>query len=194
MLEILQNIDQELFLFLNGLHNSFFDFVMYWVSNKFIWVPMYAWFIYLIIKKYKKQSILILILVAIMITLSDQVTVFFKNYFERPRPCHDEHIGHLVHTVKNACGGPYGFMSGHAASSFALAFFLIPLLRDKFRYFAVFIIFWAATVAYSRVYLGVHYPADIFCGGLFGMVLGFLFSRLFVLFRGIFYRDSKKII
>ncbi len=191
MLETIQNIDQELFLYLNGLHNSFFDFVMYWVSNKFIWIPMYAWFIYQIIRKYKKQSILILILVAVMITLSDQVTVFFKNYFERPRPCHDEHIGYLVHTVKNACGGPYGFMSGRAASSFSLAFFLSPLFRYPFHYFKPFIIVWAAMVAYSRVYLGVHYPADIICGALLGMLLGFLFSKLFFLLKRWIFRDSK---
>ncbi len=184
MLETIQNIDQKLFLFLNGLHNSFFDFVMYWVSNKFIWIPLYGWFIYQIIKKYKKQSILILILGTVMISLSDQLTVFFKNYFERPRPCHDQYIGDLVHIVKNTCGGPYGFMSSHAASSFTLAFFLIPIFRDRFHYFKPFIIVWAAMVAYSRVNLGVHYPADIVCGALLGMLLGFLFSKLFFLLKG----------
>jgi undecaprenyl-diphosphatase len=188
--ETIQNIDQELFLFLNGLHNSFFDFVMYWVSDKFIWIPMYAWFIYLIIKKYKWQSILILILVALMITMSDQITVFFKNYFERPRPCHDEHIGHLVHTVKNACGGPYGFMSGHAASSFSLAVFLIPIIGTRFRYFKLFLILWAIVVAYSRVYLGVHYPADIICGAILGILLGFLFSKLFFILKGKLFQEK----
>jgi len=141
---------------------------------------MYAWFVHEIIKKYKKQTILILVLVAVMITLSDQITVFFKNYFERPRPCHDEVIGHLVHTVKGACGGAYGFMSGHAASSFALATFLIALIGDRFRYFKVFLILWAMLVAYSRVYLGVHYPADILCGALLGILLGYLFSKIFL--------------
>jgi undecaprenyl-diphosphatase len=83
-------------------------------------------------------------------------------------------------------------MSGHAASSFSLAFFLIPLFRNRFRYFTLFIIAWAAMVAYSRVYLGVHYPADIVCGALFGALLGFLFSRLFFLFRGkIFSQDNS---
>ena len=188
MLETIQNIDQELFLFLNGLHNSFFDFVMYWVSNKFIWIPLYAWFIYEIIKKYKKQSILILILVAVMITLSDQLTVFFKNYFERPRPCHDEYIGHLVHVVKDACGGSYGFMSGHAASSFSLATFLIPIIGGRFKYFKLFLIFWASMVAYSRVYLGVHYPADIICGAMFGILLGLILSKLFFLLKDKIFR------
>jgi len=191
MLETLQNIDQQFFLFLNGLHNSFFDFVMYWVSNKFIWIPLYAWFIYMIIKKYRKQSILILILVALMITLSDQITVFFKNYFERPRPCHDEYIGHLVHVVKDACGGPYGFMSGHAASSFSLATFLIPLIGGRFKNFKIFLIFWASLVAYSRVYLGVHYTADIICGAMLGILLGYFFSKLFFLLRSKIFRETE---
>ncbi|OQX82404.1 MAG: hypothetical protein B6D64_00335 [Bacteroidetes bacterium 4484_276] len=156
---------------------------MYWVSNKFIWIPLYLWFCYEIIKKYKMQTILLLVMVAVMITLSDQITVFFKNYFERPRPCHDEHISHLVHVVKDACGGPYGFISGHASSSFSLAIFLIPVFRGRFRYFTPLIIMWASLVAYSRVYLGVHYPADIVCGALLGILLGYLFAKLFFLLK-----------
>lgn len=112
-------------MFLNGMHNGIFDFLMYWVSDRFIWIPLYAWFLYMIIKKYRKRSWLIILLIALLATVSDQLTVFLKNYFERPRPCHDEQIASLVHTVKNVCGGPYGFVSGHASNSFALAAFLI---------------------------------------------------------------------
>jgi undecaprenyl-diphosphatase len=179
LIETLQHIDRELFLFLNGMHNGIFDFLMYWVSDRFIWIPLYAWFLYMIIKKYRKRSWLIILLIALLATVSDQLTVFLKNYFERPRPCHDEQIASLVHTVKNVCGGPYGFVSGHASNSFALAAFLIPFLRTQIRFFVPAILFWAALIAYSRIYLGVHYPGDILAGALLGAFLGYLFSRIY---------------
>jgi len=181
MLDALQHIDNELFLFLNGLHNSFFDFLMYWISNRFIWIVLYLWLLYLLVKKYPgKQAILVIIMVALLITVSDQLTVFLKNWFQRPRPCHNEDLAGMIHVVKDVCGGPYGFVSGHAANSFALAVFLIPLLSDRIPFFKPAILFWAGAIAYSRVYLGVHYPGDIIAGALLGFFLGFLFSRLFL--------------
>ncbi len=180
MIETLQHIDTELFLFLNGMHNSFFDFIMYWVSNKFIWIPLYAWFMYQVVKAYGKRSWPIILLIAVLITVSDQLTVFLKNFFERPRPCHDEEIAELVHTVKNVCGGAYGFVSGHASSSFSLAVMLSAILGNRFRYFTPAVLFWAALVSYSRIYLGVHYPGDIVAGAFLGTLLAFLFYGFYL--------------
>jgi len=178
----LKNIDTEVFLFLNGFHNSFWDFVMYWMSNKLIWVPLYALLIYLIIRKYKQKSIWILLFVALLIAASDQFSVFIKNWVERPRPCHDENIGQLVHLVKNHCGGSFGFFSSHASNSFALAVFLPAFLRNKIRYFTTIALLWATLVSYSRIYLGVHYPGDVLAGAIFGAGFGYLFAFLYRLF------------
>jgi undecaprenyl-diphosphatase len=154
---------------------------MYWISDKLVWIPMYAVFLFLIIKKYKKKSWLIVLLIALTIAASDQLTVFFKNFFERPRPCHNEALNLLVHTVKDACGGPYGFVSSHAGNSFALATFLIPFFRPIYKSFPIFILTWASLVSYSRIYLGVHYPGDIIGGAITGAALGFLFSKIYFL-------------
>jgi undecaprenyl-diphosphatase len=181
LIETLKQIDAELFLFLNGLHNSFFDFVMYWVSDRFIWIPMYLVFIVLIIKKYKKRSWFILLFVALTIASSDQLINFAKHYFERLRPCHDESLQALVHTVRGHCGGKYSFVSGHSGNAFSLAFFLIPFFKPHYRYFTLFILIWAALVAYSRVYLGVHFPGDILAGALLGSLVGTLWARVYIL-------------
>ena len=180
MLDWLNQIDTELFLFLNGLHNSFFDFLMYWISNKYIWIPLYAFFLFLIIKKYKWKVVMAIILVAVLITVSDQVSVhLFKNTFMRLRPCHEPALDGLVHIVNNKCGGQHGFISSHAANTFAIAAFLSVLLKGSFRYFSLFIFIWAALVGFSRIYLGVHYPGDVFVGAIVGIVLGYIFGRLF---------------
>ena len=88
----------------------------------------------------------------------------------RPRPCRDPDIGHLVHRVNNYCGGAYGFVSGHAANSFALATMISLLFRKK--WVSTGLLIWATMVSYSRIYLGVHYPGDVIFGALLGTLLG----------------------
>jgi undecaprenyl-diphosphatase len=108
-----------------------------------------------------------------LILLADQTSVhLFKNMFERLRPCHNPMITDFVHTVHGKCGGQFGFVSSHAANSFALAVFSGLLLKSKYRYFLPLMVFWAAVVSYSRIYLGVHYPADVLGGAILGSILG----------------------
>ena len=153
---------------------------MYWISFKWTWIPLYALLLFLIIREYKWRSLLILLFIAILITLSDQLSVhLFKNTVERLRPCHNPEIMESVHLVKEHCGGLYGFVSSHAANSFALAVFLIGFLGRKFKYFTLLILLWAAIISYSRVYLGVHYPGDIIVGAIFGALLGYILQIIY---------------
>lgn len=173
MFETLKEWDQQLLLELNSQHNSFFDEAMFWASHKFFWIPFYMLLVYLIIRKAGWNTVYVLVAIALVITFADRFTSgFMKPFFERPRPCHDPLIGHLVHTF-NKCGGRYGFASSHAANVFGLAAFLWLQLRRWYSW--IWLIFiWAMLVSYSRVYLGVHYPGDITVGALVGMFFGWL--------------------
>ena len=151
MMEHLAKIDTQLFLFLNGLNSSFWDVAMWHISGKYTWIPLYLLIIFFVAKRHCWQTIGILLAIALVVVLADQLSVhLFKNVFERLRPCHNPDIKELVHVVKR-CGGKYGFVSSHAANSFGVAVFLVCLIRK--RWFSIGILFWALLVSYSRIYI-----------------------------------------
>ena len=179
MLEYLKNIDEALFLYLNGMHNNFFDFLMHWITMQETWYPFYLLLASWIIWKYKRKGIPVILILIISIVISDQFTsAFMKPFFERLRPCHDPQIGTLVHVV-DACGGLYGFASSHASNSFALATLLYLFFRSNYRYTSIFFI-WATLVSYSRIYVGVHYPGDIITGAMIGILIAWILYYLYV--------------
>jgi len=170
-----------LFLTLNGQHATFFDFVFYWSSNKFLWIPLYLLLFYLLVKYYKRESVFIIVSLFVLITISDQLSVHgFKNVFMRLRPCHEPSLEGLVHLVNNKCGGSFGFYSSHASNHFALATFLHFFLGQKIRYFSFLIFTWATIISYSRIYLGVHYPGDVLSGSIMGILLAFAVYRIYL--------------
>jgi undecaprenyl-diphosphatase len=170
-------IDHQLFFYLNGLHQPWLDAVMVAFSNKLFWIPLYAWIIYLMYKKYGKSVFIFLLCAIALIFFSDQTANVFKALVQRYRPTHNPTFGHLVHTVNDYKGGTYGFFSSHASNAFALMMFVLLLLKPRTKYFKFILISYACLTSYSRIYLGVHYPADIIVGGVCGIGLGFLFSN-----------------
>lgn len=193
VLEFLINIDKQLFLAINGWNSPFFDQVMYFMSQKLVWAPLYAALLVLMWLVYKRKFWYILPLIVLLVTLTDQVSVvLFKDIFERLRPCHEPSLEGLVRIVRNHCGGSYGFISSHAANTFGVALFAGLLLKPRYKWVLPVLIGWASIVSYSRVYLGVHYPGDVIVGALVGAVLGYL---MVILFKWIIIRfkvqDSK---
>jgi undecaprenyl-diphosphatase len=178
-IQSIKDFDTQLFLFLNSKHNSFFDFIMFWASDRFIWIPLYLFFGFLVVIHFKKQTWLIVLFTILLILLSDQISNhLFKDMFLRYRPCHNLLLQDKIH-LNDGCGGMYGFVSSHATNTFALAMFLGLLLRKRIEYFTLFIFLWAAFVSYSRIYNGVHYPADVAVGALLGMLIGLTVFKLY---------------
>jgi len=178
LIQSIVELDRELLLFLNSIHNNFFDAFMWMISSKEIWGPLYLVIIYYFFKNTdKKKAFYILAACVLCIVLCDQISSsIFKPLFERWRPSRDPLIGDLVHIVNGKRGGKYGFVSSHAANVFGLAVFSSLLFKN--RLYSIVILSWAALVSYSRVYLGVHFPGDILCGGLLGSGLGYGVYRL----------------
>jgi undecaprenyl-diphosphatase len=179
MLDQLLQYDTELFLFLNNLGSESWDGFWLFITHKFASIPLYLVLLYLVYHNFKlKGTLIILVLVALMITATDQLANLFKYVLiERPRPCRVEALKDQMRMVADGCGR-FGYFSAHAASSMAVAVFVGLLLRKAFKYLPFLLLFWAVIIAYSRIYVGVHYPLDIITGMFFGGVMGWIFYKL----------------
>ncbi|MBO4567574.1 MAG: phosphatase PAP2 family protein [Bacteroidales bacterium] len=171
---MLNDLDHQLFLFLNGLHVDWLDPVMTFISSETGWIPFYAVLVFLVFYKYRWKGLWVMLGVAVLITCSDQISAHvFKPIFQRLRPCYDPLIEDLVHLPSGKPGGHYGFISSHAANTFALASFIYMTMRKHYKKIGWLMFVWAAVVSYSRIYMGVHFPGDIICGAAVGLILGF---------------------
>lgn len=179
MLEELLKYDTELFLLLNNLGSESWDGMWRFITEKYASIPLYVLLLYLIFKQIGwKATLIVMVCTALMITATDQLANLFKYVlFQRPRPCRVEAIQESMRFVADGCGR-YGYFSAHAASSMAAAVFLGLLLRSTYKYLPFLLLFWAVITAYSRIYLGVHYPLDIITGMFFGGIIGWIFYKL----------------
>jgi undecaprenyl-diphosphatase len=176
--------DKSLFLWLNGMGTPAFD--SFWMmmthraSNVLVYLTIW---IFIGFKSSWKNAIYLLFFTGFLILCTDQLTNLFKVQVGRLRPCYDEEIQQLVRLVKPTCGGRFSFFSGHASNSFSLAIFFGGLTRRTSRFLPLLLIFIASLIAYSRVYIGVHFPLDILCGTLAGSLLGMMFFKLWKRFN-----------
>ncbi len=179
MIEELLQYDTELFLFLNNLGSESWDGFWQIVTEKWSSIPLYFILLLLIYKHYKlKGTLVVVVCAALLITATDQLANLFKYVlFQRPRPCRVEELKEVMRFVADGCGR-YGYFSAHAASSMGAAVFLGLTLQKWYRYLPFLLLLWAVMTAYSRIYLGVHYPLDIITGMFFGGLLGWLFYNI----------------
>ncbi|WP_417467917.1 phosphatase PAP2 family protein [Leyella stercorea] len=175
----LSDIDARLLLIVNGAHSPFFDSVMWCISGRWIWVPFYAVLAYLLFRRMSwKRASICLVTIGLIILAADQTcATLIRPEIGRLRPANlNNPLSSFVHVVNGYRGGRYGFPSCHAANTFALAVFMSLVIRHK--WFTVMMFSLAFVVSYSRMYLGVHYFGDLFCGATIGSLFAVLFYYL----------------
>jgi undecaprenyl-diphosphatase len=199
MIEFANQIDTSLFSYLNSLNNDFFDVIFLWITEKYSWVFLYVIILGLLAWRYMSVRLeicyghpirlryqkshwpwlmLSVIFVLLAVAMGDQVSVhLFKNVFQRLRPSHVEDLAEFIHLPRRQ-GGLYGFVSGHATTSFALAYFTSRIIG--LRWYTRIIFLWAVIFSYSRIYIGVHYPGDSISGAMLGIFIAWLLLRVWV--------------
>jgi len=179
MLDKILPYEEKLFFLINGSHSDFWDNVMWLYSRLKVWLPLAILIIINIIyKKNWKQWLIVLLAIVLLFILCDQISShIIKPLIARLRPTHFPGIMEHVRILYNYSGGIYGFISGHATNSFGFALFTALLFRNKFYSITIFV--WATVMAYSRVYLGVHFISDIVGGMIVGLVIGFIVYKMY---------------
>ena len=173
--------DHALFSNINGKWtNPLFDSVMPWVRHSNNWIPLYIFLLSFLIYKWGKKSWKWLVLVALNIALTDQISShFFKLFFHRLRPCADPELMQQTRLLLDHCSGGFSFTSSHAANHFGIAVFLVVTLQPILKNYRYLFLGWAALIAYAQVYVGVHFPLDIIAGALIGIMVGYFNGQLF---------------
>jgi undecaprenyl-diphosphatase len=201
MTEFLNQIDTSIFIYLNSLHNDSFDKIFLWVTEKYSWLFLYlvvlvilAWrYLELRVqlfsdrrlapsfrfnRRYWPWLLLAAVFTGLVVALGDQASVhLFKNVFQRLRPSHEIDLADIIHIPRRK-GGEFGFVSGHATTSFAMALFTSRVIG--LRWYTLLIFTWAVIFSYSRIYIGVHYPGDSIFGAVLGVFIAWIFIRAWV--------------
>lgn len=190
-METLLELDKNLFIFLNSLGSERFDGFWLFITKQINWIPIFLIIMYLVFKHLGwRHALMIILVLALLIALTDQTTNLFKNYFQRLRPVNNTDLDDVIHFVHKRSS--FSFISGHASNSMAVAFFLYKVLKPYLKYMG-FIFLWPLVFAYSRIYLGLHYPGDILAGYIWGILMALLMMKLYTFLRDKYFPEKEEV-
>lgn len=185
MMEWIESIDRSIVLWVNGWHTPWLDYVMWIISAKLTWVPLYVLLLILYIRSYDwKKGVIFLLAAILCVALTDQISVhLFKEMFQRYRPSHHSLLTNKLHFYDLGNGdlykgGMYGFISSHAANFAGICFFAMIQLKKHYSWLTYMLISVVTIVCFSRIYLGVHYLSDIIVGVVIGGLIAIIVNRL----------------
>jgi len=191
MLEKLGQLDRELFIWLNSLGSETWDPLWLIITNQVSWIPVFAIILYLTFKRLGwRHALLVVGVLSLLILVTDQATNLIKNSVHRLRPGSDPILADIIRAIQKRKS--FSFISGHASNSMAAAFFVYRVMHPYLKYIGFFFL-WPLIFAYSRIYLGLHYPGDILCGYLFGLLTGWLMVKLYVFLRDKYFPQHERL-
>ncbi len=178
---IWEKIDKDLFILINNrLHNELFDLIMPFVRSPQLWIPFYIFMLLFVLINYNKNSWKWVLFFAILPMITDYISSgIIKEHIYRLRPCNDLQLSSQARFLLNYRPQSSSFTSSHATSHFALAAFFFNTLESKIGKWGYLFYIWALVICYAQIYVGVHYPVDVICGGLLGFTIGKLYASFF---------------
>lgn len=179
--DAIKQFDYSLFTKMNGQwHTPFFDVFLPFIREPFIWLPFYFFLILFATINFKMKGFYWVLFFIINAMLSDFVSsTLIKENLMRLRPCRDPFLADHVRFLVSYCPGSSSFTSSHAANHFAAAMFIFTTFRKAVSPKWAYIFLWAFAISYAQVYVGVHFPFDVFCGAIVGLILGYIPANIF---------------
>jgi membrane-associated phospholipid phosphatase len=179
--EVVKQLDYFLFSKLNGeWHNSFFDSVIPFIRESYLWLPFYFFLILFTTINFKIKGWYWVLFFILNAMLSDFVSsTLIKDNLIRLRPCHDPSLADKIHFLVSYCPASSSFTSSHAANHFAATMFIFTTFKKAVSPNWVYLFLWAFFISYAQVYVGVHFPLDIFCGAIVGLIIGYILAKIF---------------